>query len=80
MKASLQYLPTNGHAELLTRLRDMQEKVHGLAKDFWNKNDVIVTNGSQVSPPRLTIARSNFACVALKVYGNYSAVIVCMLL
>jgi kynurenine/2-aminoadipate aminotransferase len=32
---------------LVKQLKELQTKVHGLTSDFWDKNDLLVTVGSQ---------------------------------
>ncbi len=48
INSALQYLPTNGHAGLLSKLRDLQVRVHGLEhRDFDTCYDLVTCNGSQ---------------------------------
>ena len=47
MDAALQYLPTQGLAELVGRLRNWQVKVHSPPEPTWSNSDLLVTSGSQ---------------------------------
>ena len=47
MQSALQYLPTNGHPDLLKQLQELQVSVHNPPADTWATSDIVVTSGSQ---------------------------------
>ena len=47
MQSALQYLPTNGHPDLLKQLQELQVSVHNPPADTWAASDIVVTSGSQ---------------------------------
>ena len=47
MKAALQYLPTNGHPELLERLKAIQKSIHDPPTETLENSGIITTVGSQ---------------------------------
>lgn len=47
LQSALQYLPTNGHPELLSQLQALQEQVHTPNQTVWANTDIVVTSGSQ---------------------------------
>ena len=47
LQSALQYLPTNGHPQLLQQLRQLQQDVHQPDQSIWSNTDIVVTSGSQ---------------------------------
>ena len=47
LQSALQYLPTNGHPQLLQQLRQLQQEVHRPDDSVWSNTDIVVTSGSQ---------------------------------
>ena len=47
MSSALQYLPTPGLGELVTRLKDWQKVVHDPAEATWKNSELLVTSGCQ---------------------------------
>ena len=47
LQSALQYLPTNGHPQLLHQLRGLQQEVHRPDQAVWSNTDIVVTSGSQ---------------------------------
>ena len=47
LQSALQYLPTNGHPNLLKQLKELQVAVHQPKDEVWKNTDIVVTSGSQ---------------------------------
>ena len=47
MASALQYLPTSGLGELVTRLKDWQKVVHNPSENTWENSELVVTSGCQ---------------------------------
>ena len=47
MKKALQYMPTSGYPDLVSKLKEFQKKIHNPVPEVWQNSDLVVTTGSQ---------------------------------